>query len=77
MNLTFFHRPKPKSFNYKPIYSNPEEEKKIVKNETEISLKDKFQIEKNKTTTFSSKKGVNIFIYLIVIILMLYIIFFT
>jgi len=76
MKLTLFHRPKPKSFNYKPIYSNPEDEKKNKRDE-KISLKDRFQQEKEKKFTSSTKKGLNITMYIIIILLMLYLIFFS
>lgn len=76
MKLTLFHRPKPKSFNYKPIYSNPDEEKKSKKDE-KLSLKDRFQNEKDKKFTSSTKKGLNVTMYIIIILLMLFLIFFS
>lgn len=76
MKLTFFHRPKPKSFNYKPIYSNPEDDKKS-KNDKNKTLKEMFEYEKDKKMTSKTRKGLNVSFYIVIVLLFLYLIFFS
>ena len=77
MELKMFHRPKPKKFNYKPVYSDLEKEEKQKKMEELGELKFKLRNERSKKMDNSnSRKGINVAMYLIIIALLLYYIFF-
>jgi len=73
MKLTMFHKPKPRQYNYTPIYS-----KETPKNnaDEQESIGDRIRSQWKKSPTSRKKKGVNIVMYLVIAILILYFIFF-
>jgi len=88
MNIVFFKRPKPRSFNYRPIYYDPvkeeAEERKKARNSTrEGDLKEhmraeirrKWRGERNETD--KRNQVVRIFFYFIFASFLIYVIFFT
>lgn len=78
MQFKMFHRPKPRQFNYKPIYFDPEQEKKQAQKEEIGELRTKFREEKQRVSKVgSNRKGINLTIYLVIIALLLYFIFFS
>jgi len=88
MNIVFFKRPKPRSFNYRPIYYDPvkeeAEERKKARNSTrEGDLKEHMRAEiRRKWGVERSQAGikshmVRSFIYIIFAIFIIYILFFT
>jgi hypothetical protein len=78
MKLSMFHTPKPKQFNYKMIYSsNEKKESQIPEELTHHKFKDQFKKNKDFFEKGDSKqKKINIVIYAIVAILLMYLIFF-
>ncbi len=73
-----FHRPKPRQFNYRPIYSDnvQKEEKKLIKEKSSsFSIRFHDQNEKSSRIIFK-KRRLNISIYIIIVLLLLYFIFF-
>jgi hypothetical protein len=78
MQFKMFHKPKPRQFNYQPIYHDPEKEAKEKKLAELGELKSKFHEERQKNMRSSSqRKNINISIYLVIIMLLLYFIFFS
>lgn len=78
MQFKMFHRPKPRQFNYKPIYFDPQQEEKQAKKEEMGDFRVKFREETDRNSKFASKrKSINLSIYLVIIALMLYFIFFS
>jgi hypothetical protein len=78
MQFKMFHRPKPRQFNYKPIYFDPEKEKKQAAKEEMGELRAKFREETRRVSQFgSNRKKINLTIYLVIIALLLYFIFFS
>jgi len=78
MQFKMFHRPKPRQFSYKPIYFDPEKEKKQAQKEELGSFRAKFREETQRQSRVSStRKKINISIYLVIIMLLLYFIFFS
>lgn len=72
-----FHRPKPKQFNYKSIYSDLEKEEKQGKNNGLSEFRIKLRDERSRKMGISPKqKGINITIYIIITLMLLYYIFF-
>jgi hypothetical protein len=88
MNIFFFKRPKPRSFNYKPIYYDPEKEEAEERKKALNGLKDndpgehmraeirrKWKVERKNTD-----KKQNLFrflFYIIIAIFAIYLIFFS
>ncbi len=78
MQFKMFHRPKPRQFNYKPIYFDPNQEEKQKQREEVGDFRMKFREETERNSKFGSRrKGINVSIYLVIIALMLYFIFFS
>jgi hypothetical protein len=88
MNIFFFRRPKPKPFNYKPVYYDPEkeeaEERKKARNGLQVNdprehmraeIKRKWKVERK--TTEKRNQVYRIFFYLILAGFAIYLIFFT
>ena len=85
MNISFFKRPKPRQFNYKPLYYNPEkddaEERKRALNSDDPRERMRAEIRRRWKT---ERKPVNdsnsmfrIFFYIIFAAFTIYLIFFT
>ncbi len=81
MKLRMFHVPKPRKFNYTPVYYTPDEEEKLEKSGR---AKEKKILEEGKnkywTGEFNKRnrsKSINITMYIFIALLLLYIIFFT
>lgn len=88
MKIVFFKRPKPKQFNYKPMYYDPvkeemEERRKELEGISEGDPRARLKAEMRRKwrnrddSTPSTYKGISIIIYLLVVILSVYFIFFT
>ncbi len=78
MQFKMFHRPKPRQFNYNPIYFDPEKEKKQAEKEEIGELRAKFREETKRVSQVgSNRKGINLAIYFVIIALLLYFIFFS
>ena len=78
MQFKMFHRPKPKQFSYKPIYFDPAKEENEQKKEAANDFRAKFREETEKNSKRSSgKKNINIAFYLVIIVLLVYLIFFS
>lgn len=88
MRIIFFRRPKPRQFDYKPIYyDKKKEEKEKRKRELGITNSDdqseklrsdiqrKWRHERNKRKSGTSE--IKTIIYLVIVALMIYLIFFT
>lgn len=88
MKLISFRTPKPRQFNYKPMYYNPEQEeadklrasREELENETDMSKRIALQYERNRT--FKEEKARvykqntrNVLIAIFLIIMILYFIF--
>ena len=85
MRIVFFRTPKPKGFNYKPVYYDPEKEeleerKKHLNQSKEVAA---FRRELDKSWHKADKKTRreaikrSLVIYLIIIVILVYIIFFA
>jgi hypothetical protein len=78
MIFKMFHKPKPRQFSYKPIYYDPDQEKRQQERDKYGDLRSKFRDEAIRNTRISStRKNINITIYLVVIALLIYFIFFS
>ncbi len=92
MKISFFHRPKPRQFDYKPRYWDPEKEeeeerkKRIeraggLKNVNDIKEDLRYNINRQwrrgKQDTTKNFNTVRFLIYLFMIIFFVYVIFFT
>lgn len=88
MKLISFRTPKPRQFNYKPMYYNPEQEeadklrasREELENETDLSKRIALQYERNRT--FKEEKARvykqntrNVLVAIFLIIMILYFIF--
>ncbi len=78
MLLKMFHRPKPRQYSYTPVYYNPKEDEKKSSSENQDAFRSRFRekTEKNSKTA-NRKKTINVSIYLVLIILLIYLIFFS
>jgi hypothetical protein len=78
MILKMFHRPKPRQFNYKPVFYNPENEQKQQRKQESDDFRSKFRAETSRSSKFSSgRKNISIGVYLVIIALLIYLIFFS
>jgi hypothetical protein len=78
MLFKMFHRPKPRQFSYTPVYFNPESDNKKSTSDDQNELRSKFRAETEKNSRIASKrKNINISIYLVLIIFLIYLIFFS
>ena len=88
MKIVFFKRPKPRKFNYKPLYYDPvkeemEERRKELEGISEGDPRARLKAEirrkwrRNDEERPSTNQGIRIIIYLLIIALSVYFIFFT
>jgi hypothetical protein len=88
MKFVFFSRPKPRQFNYKPIYYDPAKEEAEVRRKSRSSLqagdprehlrseiRRKWKIDRSETD--KKNKLIRIVFYIIIAAFSIYIIFFT
>jgi hypothetical protein len=88
MNVFFFKRPKPRTFNYKPIYYDPEKEKAEERKKALNSLQDgdprermraeirrRWKVERKESD--NRNQVIRIFMYIIFAVFAIYMIFFT
>ena len=88
MNIAFFRRPKPRQFNYKPIYYDPDKEEAEERKKTLQSLQEgdrrehmraeirrKWKTE--RTDTEKRNEVLRVFFFVIIAAFAIYLIFFT
>ena len=88
MKLISFRTPKPRQFNYKPMYYNPEQEeaeklrasREELENETDLSKRIALQYERNRTAKEEKSRVYkqntrNVLIAIFLIVMILYFIF--
>ncbi|MPM11975.1 hypothetical protein SDC9_58326 [bioreactor metagenome] len=78
MKLRFVYTPKPRQFEYKPRFHNPEEETHLYSDDNTPgkSTRDAYRRYRRSGTKDKSKRNQSILIYLAIILILLYIIFF-
>lgn len=78
MQFKMFHRPRPRQFNYKPIYYDPSKDADQPQSKDDEKLRVKFrhEVERNSRRGLR-RKNINITIYLVIIVLLIYFIFFS
>lgn len=78
MILKMFHRPKPRQFNHIPIYYNPDSEAQKKAKEADQDLRTKMRAERESKTSINfGRKSINITIYGLIILFLIYLIFFS
>ncbi len=78
MILKMFHRPKPRQFNYKPVYYVAEEKQNQENKQGNEEFRNKFRAETHRNSRFGSgRKNISIGLYLVIIALLIYLIFFS
>lgn len=77
MKFRMFHVPKPRQYGYKPLYYTPDEEdQENVKRSEKVSSKSEARgYWQKETERLKRRKPINIVMYLVIILILLYLIF--
>ncbi len=73
MKFKMFHIPKPRQFNYKPQFYNPEEENTF--SASRDSRSDAFRSWHRETDRLRRRQGINILLYVALVVVLLLFIF--
>ncbi|PKP01210.1 MAG: hypothetical protein CVU11_15935 [Bacteroidetes bacterium HGW-Bacteroidetes-6] len=78
MKFRMFHVPKPKQYGYKPQFYVPDDEEPEYKKQSKNASKsDAGGYWQKETERLKRRKPINITIYLVIILILLYLIFFS
>lgn len=74
MKFKMFHIPKPRQFNYKPLYYVPEEEENNLSAKSD-DRSDAFRSWHRETARLKKRQNINILLYVVIVIVLLLFIF--